>query len=101
MKNLIAAEIELVAGGEGGEGEGTDKEGKNVLLSSRELAIFEILIRNRGNMVSKSLIEEHVYDWSSEDVESNTIEVHISALRKKLGKELIKTVRNLGYTIAG
>lgn len=77
----------------------TYKGGKSVLLSARESAVLEVLMRNRGNIISKALIEEHIYDWSSEEIESNTIEVHISALRRKLGKDLITTMRNLGYSI--
>jgi DNA-binding response OmpR family regulator len=49
--------------------------------------------------VSKEKIMESVYDWSSEEIESNTIEVHIAALRRKLGHDLIKTIRNVGYMI--
>ena len=75
------------------------KAGKTVSLSARELAIFEVLLNNIGRVVSKSRIEERIYDWSSEGVESNTVEVHVSALRRKLGKTMIKTVRGLGYII--
>ncbi len=75
------------------------KDGKAVPLSARELAVLEVLAGNVGRVVSKARIEEHVYDWSDEDIESNTIEVHISALRRKLGKTFIKTIRGLGYMI--
>lgn len=68
-------------------------------LSGRELAILEILMTNIGRVVSKSQIEDHIYDWDSGDIESNTTEVHISSLRRKLGKELIKTIRGVGYII--
>ncbi|MCD8496859.1 MAG: response regulator [Alphaproteobacteria bacterium] len=77
-----------------------EKDGKPVTLSSRELAVFDCLIRNAGRPVSKEKIMENVYDWSSEEIESNTIEVHIAALRKKLGRDLIKTIRGVGYIIA-
>ncbi len=72
---------------------------KVIVLSARERTIFDCLIRNVGRVFSKEKIMEHVYDWSNEDIESNTIEVHISALRRKLGKDLIKTVRGVGYMI--
>lgn len=75
------------------------KDGKAVLLSGRERAVFDVLARNIGRPVSKAKIEERIYDWSSEDVESNTIEVHIAALRRKLGRETIKTIRGVGYMI--
>ena len=76
------------------------KDGKIIPLSARELAVLEILINNIGRVISKSRIEEHIYDWSSEEIESNTIEVHVSSLRRKLGKTFIKTIRGLGYMIA-
>lgn len=76
-----------------------EKGGLAVVLSARERAIFDVLIHNLNRPVSKTKIEERIYDWSSEDIESNTIEVHISSLRRKLGRDLIKTIRGLGYMI--
>ena len=77
------------------------KKGTDVVnISGRELAILEILMNNLDRVINKSQIEDHIYDWGSSDVDSNTIEVHISSLRKKLGKEFIKTVRGLGYIIS-
>jgi DNA-binding response OmpR family regulator len=76
-----------------------EKAGKTVSLSGREFAIAEILLGNIGRVISKTQIESQIYDWNSEDIGSNTVEVHISALRRKLGKGLIKTIRNLGYTV--
>lgn len=76
-----------------------EKDGKAVVLSARERAIFDVLIHNIDRPVSKAKIEERIYDWSSEEIESNTIEVHIAALRRKLGRELIQTIRGVGYMI--
>lgn len=76
-----------------------EKSGKAVALSARERAIFDVLIHNIDRPVSKSKIEERIYDWGSEGIESNTIEVHISGLRRKLGRDLIKTLRGVGYMI--
>lgn len=75
------------------------KKTRPVKLSGRELAVLEILMGNIGKVISKNQIEDHIYDWDSGDIESNTIEVHISALRRKLGKDLIKTIRGVGYMI--
>ncbi len=75
------------------------RDGATVSLSAREFSVLEILLNNIGRIVNRTEIETHVYDWSGEDIESNTIEVHISALRRKLGRDLIRTVRGLGYTI--
>lgn len=69
-------------------------------LSAKELSIFDLLINNIGIVKSRSDIENHLYStWSDDSIESNAIEVHISSIRKKLGKDLIKNIRNLGYII--
>ncbi|GJL81558.1 MAG: DNA-binding response regulator [marine bacterium B5-7] len=72
---------------------------QDIPLSGRERDILHVLMSHIGRAVSKSYIESHIYDWSSELIESNTVEVHISALRKKLGRELITTLRGVGYMI--
>ncbi len=77
-----------------------EKNGETITLSGREQAIFDLLIRNIDRPISKDKITESIYDWSSEDIESNTIEVHIAALRRKLGRDLIKTIRGVGYMIS-
>lgn len=77
----------------------TERAGVPVPLSGRERAVLECLMRNLGRAVSRRRIEESVYDWSNEDIESNTVEVRIAALRKKLGKDFIKTLRGTGYMI--
>ncbi len=76
-----------------------EKDSQPVILSARERAIFDVLIHNLDRPVSKSKIEEAIYDWSSEDVESNTIEVHVAGLRRKLGRDFIRTIRGVGYMI--
>jgi len=76
-----------------------EQAGKNIVLSARERAIFDVLVHNIDRPVSKSKIEERIYDWGSEGIESNTIEVHVSGLRRKLGRDLIKTLRGVGYMI--
>lgn len=75
------------------------KDGAAISLSGRERAVLHTLMSNIGRAISKSQIEQHVYDWSSEIIESNTIEVHVSALRRKLGRDLIQTIRGVGYII--
>lgn len=73
--------------------------GEPVELSARERGVLDILMRRMGRVVSKAQIEENVYDWNSYDIGSNTIEVHISSLRRKLGRDLIRTLRGVGYMI--
>jgi len=73
--------------------------GTPVELTGRELAILETLLHNVGRVVSRPRIEEALYGWD-EGVDSNAIEVYIHHLRRKLGKELIRTVRGVGYIIS-
>lgn len=70
-----------------------------ITLSAREKAIFDCLVLNPNRLISKDLIIEKIYDWENQDIESNTIEVHIASLRKKIGKEIISTIRGVGYRI--
>ena len=72
---------------------GVQRGDEPVPLSGRERDILYILMTNVGRAVSRSRIESHIYDWSSELIESNTVEVHISSLRRKLGRHLIETIR--------
>jgi two-component system OmpR family response regulator len=74
------------------------REGAAVDLTSREYAILELLVRRRGSLVTRSAIWDHVYD-DEEDVFSNVVEVHVAALRRKLGRDLIQTRRGQGYMI--
>ncbi len=76
------------------------KEGKLVPLTAREWVLFEAFVHRPAQILSKSQLEERLYSFGSE-VESNTIEVHISRLRKKLDKNTIQTVRGMGYRLGG
>ena len=67
-------------------------------LSRHEYLILVHLIENRGRIYSQQALTDYVYSWN-EEVESNTIQVHIHHLRKKLGKTLIQTRRGIGYVI--
>ena len=72
--------------------------GDPVPLSTREFDLLQALMRNAGRVMSREQLEQQMYSWGHE-VESNTIEVHIHHLRRKLGTELIHTVRGVGYTV--
>jgi len=71
---------------------------KIIDISPREFTILQLLLENHGKVMSRSRLEEGLYAWNDE-VESNTVEVHIHHLRKKLGAELIRTIRGVGYII--
>lgn len=72
--------------------------GAPIEISPREFAVLQLLLENRGKVLSRSRLEEGLYSWQSE-VESNAVEVYIHHLRKKLGQSLIRTVRGVGYVI--
>lgn len=74
------------------------QDGESITLGSSEFAVLEALLNNCGRVLSREQLEESLYGWE-EGVESNAMEVYIHHLRKKLGKELIQTVRGVGYTI--
>ncbi|MGN6086735.1 response regulator [Trinickia sp.] len=74
-------------------------DGAPVALSAREFALLEALLARPGAVLSKTQLEEKMYGWG-EEIGSNTVEVYIHALRKKLGADLIRNVRGLGYMIA-
>jgi len=67
-------------------------------LTAREWAVLELLMRRPGALVSKERIEDALYAFGAE-IESNAVEVYVSRLRKKLGRETIRTMRGLGYRL--
>lgn len=72
--------------------------GNPVRLTSHEYRLIAYLIHHQGRVISRSEIIEHLYDQDF-DRDSNTIEVFVGRLRKKLGMDLIETVRGLGYRL--
>jgi len=72
--------------------------GAPVQLSPREFALLHALVEHPGRPVSRSRLEERLYGWE-EEVSSNAVEVHVHALRRKLGMEWIKTLRGVGYVV--
>ena len=72
--------------------------GAPIELSSREFSLLQMLLENAGRVLSRSQLEQSVYGWRDEP-DSNALEVHIHHLRRKLGSELIRTLRGVGYTI--
>jgi two-component system, OmpR family, response regulator QseB len=73
--------------------------GVAVDVSAREFALLAALLERPGTALSKAQLEERLYGWG-EEVESNTVEVHVHNLRKKLGAEAIRTIRGVGYLVA-
>jgi two-component system OmpR family response regulator len=73
-------------------------DGQAVKLTSHEYRLLSYLMHHAGRIVSRGELTEHLYDQDF-DRDSNTIEVFVGRLRKKLGVEVIQTVRGLGYLI--
>ncbi|MCP5269229.1 MAG: response regulator [Zoogloeaceae bacterium] len=74
--------------------------GQPVTLSAREYALLHDFMTHKNQLRTRSQLEESLYAWG-EEKESNTVEVYIHHLRKKLGAELIRTIRGFGYRLGG
>ena len=75
-------------------------EGRPIKLTAHEYKVLEYLMHHPDKVVSRTELTEHLYDQDF-DRDSNTIEVFVGRLRKKLGIDIIETVRGMGYRIAG
>ncbi|MBK7327267.1 Transcriptional regulatory protein QseB [Candidatus Propionivibrio aalborgensis] len=73
-------------------------DGSPVYLSGREFALLQALLEQPRVPLSRAQLEERIYGWD-EEVESNTVEVYIHSLRRKLGAGWIRNVRGVGYTV--
>jgi two-component system response regulator QseB len=60
---------------------------------------LEVLLLNPGRVLAKSALLERLYDWGNSEPESNTLEVHIHRLRRKIDPSIVKTVRGVGYAL--
>lgn len=73
-------------------------QGQPVSLSAREFALLRAFLDRPGVVLSRAQLEEKLYGWD-DSIDSNAVEVHIHALRKKLGSDFIKNVRGIGYLV--
>ena len=71
---------------------------EQVDLTAGEFALLRTLLENRGRVLSRARLQESLYGWG-DAAESNVVEVHVHHLRRKLGEELIRTLRGIGYVI--
>lgn len=72
--------------------------GRPITLSSREWAVLEPMLLRPGVVFSRKQLEEKLYGWK-QDISSNAVEVYIHGLRRKLGSDIVQTVRGLGYVV--
>lgn len=73
-------------------------DGVLVDLAAKEFALLHLLMLNAGRVLSRTQLEQHLYTWNDE-TGSNTVEVYIHHLRRKLGRNIIKTIRGVGYLV--
>jgi two-component system, OmpR family, response regulator len=76
------------------------RRGRSVPLTAREYALVELLALHRGELVTRSMIYDHLFD-EEDDSLSNLVDVHVSNVRRKLGKDFIATRRGQGYVLDG
>lgn len=70
-----------------------------VELTARELSLLEAFLKHPQRVLSKSTLQEMLYDWSSGEPESNALEVHVHHLRRKIDPGIVRTVRGVGYVL--
>jgi len=73
-------------------------KGRALVVSAREFAVLMALLERPGVVLSRAQLEEKLYGWNAE-VESNAVEVYIHSLRKKLGRDVIRNIRGVGYMV--
>jgi two-component system response regulator QseB len=73
--------------------------GEPVDLTGRERALLEVLLKHPQRVLSKAYLQEQLYDWNSAEPESNTLEVHVHHLRRKIDASIVRTVRGVGYAL--
>lgn len=74
------------------------RNGETIMLSAREYALLYDLLSHKSHIRTRTQLEESLYAWG-EECESNTVEVYVHHLRRKLGSDLIRTVRGMGYQL--
>lgn len=72
---------------------------QEVELTAREISLLEVLLTHPQRVLSKHQLLEKLYDWSGAEPESNTLEVHVHHLRRKIHPDLVRTVRGVGYAL--
>ncbi len=76
-------------------------QGQPVELTGRELALLEMLLLHPQRVLSRTQLQEKLYDWSGGEPESNALEVYVHHLRRKIHPCIVRTVRGVGYALGG
>ncbi len=72
--------------------------GESITLTPTVFALLLMFVENQGRVLTRHVLEDHLYGWGGE-AESNTLEVFVSQIRRKLGADLIQTIRGVGYML--
>ncbi len=75
------------------------KQDKQVMLTSLELKILQLLFNNLNKVVTRDYLIESIWNWTGNDVNDNTITVYLKRIREKIGNNIIKTIKGIGYII--
>ncbi len=75
------------------------KQDKQVMLTSLELKILQLLFNNLNKVVTRDYLIESIWNWTGNDVNDNTITVYLKRIREKIGNDIIKTIKGIGYII--
>lgn len=78
---------------------GVSKDGKVIPLTRLELKILHLLFTNLGKVVRRDYIIEKIWEWTSNDVNDNTVTVYMKRIREKIGVDIIITIKGIGYRI--
>jgi DNA-binding response OmpR family regulator len=75
-----------------------ERDGESVQLSAHEFSVLEALLQRPGSVLSRAQLEDRLYGWD-DAIESNAVEVYVHGLRRKLGSDVIRTLRGVGYFV--
>lgn len=73
------------------------KQGESLLLTKTEFQLLVCLLRNQGHIITREFLLQNIWDDNGSYIDNNTLSVHMSRLREKIGKDAIQTVRGVGY----
>jgi DNA-binding response OmpR family regulator len=75
------------------------KNGQEVILTSLELKILNLLFTNINKVVKRDYIIEKIWEWTGNDINDNTVTVYLKRIREKLGSNIIRTIKGIGYLV--
>lgn len=74
-------------------------DGKPIRLTPLELKLTDVLYGKKGTVISRELLIDYIWDWTGNDVDDHTVTVYINRIKKKMGADIIKTVKGIGYIV--